>query len=111
MHSSGDLELLSQEAKQHVGNDTKGMIDDLLRNFGDQDTLRQIERVTKLRYNLNQCHMDKGNRNKLKDILFLDLALESYVRAHTERILNIDIGFEGYVRETAQILSNLTLSY
>jgi alpha-glucan, water dikinase len=40
MHSSGDLEILSNEAKQHLGNDTKGLIDDLMRNYGDHDTLR-----------------------------------------------------------------------
>ena len=40
MHSSGDLEILSNEAKQHLGNDTKGLIDDLMRNYGDYDTLR-----------------------------------------------------------------------
>lgn len=111
MHSSGDLELLTQEARNHVGNDTKGMMDDLLRNFGDHDTLRQMERVTKLRYNLHFSHMDRSNRWKLKDILFLDLALESYIRALTERIIHIDIGFDAYVREAAMILSNLTLSY
>lgn len=53
MHSSGDLELLTNEAKQHVGNDTKGMMDDVLRNFNDSDTLRQMERVSKLRFNLH----------------------------------------------------------
>ena len=77
LHSSGDLELLGNEAKQHVGSDTKGLIDDVLRNFGDRDVLRQMDRVTRLRLNLAQSHMDRGNLRKLKDILFLDLGLES----------------------------------
>ena len=111
MHSSGDLELLSNEAKQHVGNDTKGMIDDVMRNYNDHDTLRQMERVSKVRFNLNQNHMDFGNQKKLKDIMFLDLALEAYLRQLTEKIIHIDIGFEAFIREAAIILSNLTLSY
>jgi len=111
LHSSGDLEFLSNEAKQHLGGDTKGMIDDLFRNFGDQDALRQMDRVTKLRQNLNQYHMDRGNLKKLKDVLFLDLGLEAYLRLLTERIMHIDIGFEGYVREAAIILNNLSFSY
>ena len=53
--------MLSNEAKQHVGGDTKGMIDDIMYNFGDSDTLRQMERVTKLRWNLNLHHMDRNN--------------------------------------------------
>lgn len=87
------------------------MIDDLLRNFGDHDALRQMDRVTKLRQNLNQYHMDRGNFRKLKDIMFLDLGLEAYLRLLTERIMHIDIGFEGYVREAAIILNNLSFSY
>ena len=87
------------------------MIDDLLRNFGDHDAVRQMDRVTKLRHNLNQYHMDRGNFRKLKDIMFLDLGLEAYLRLLTERIMHIDIGFEGYVREAAIILNNLSFSY
>jgi hypothetical protein len=53
MHSSGDLELLSNEARRHVGQDTNGMMDDVLKNYHDHDILRQMERVTRLRQNLN----------------------------------------------------------
>ena len=70
-----------------------------------------MDRVSKLRHNLNQYHLDKGNQRKLKDILFLDLALEAYLRQLTEKIIHIDIGFEAYIREAAIILSNLALSY
>lgn len=61
LHSSGDLEQMTNDARQHVGGDTKGLMDDVLRNFGDSDTLRQMDRVTKLRQNLNSNHMDRGN--------------------------------------------------
>ena len=94
-----------------MGNDTRGMLDDLFKSFGDPDTLRQMDRVTRLRYNLHQNHMDRGNLRKLKDVMFLDLALEVYLRVLTERIIHIDIGYEAYVREAAIILNNLTLSY
>lgn len=111
MHSSNDLLLLSNEAKRHLGGDSCGMIDEVMKNFNDHDTLRQMERVSKLRYNLNNYHYDKGNRSKLKDIMFLDLGLEEYLRALTERIMHIDIGFEGYIREIAIVMSNVVLSY
>lgn len=52
---------MTNDAKQHVGGDTKGLMDDVLRNFGDSETLRQMDRVTKLRLNLNSNHMDRGN--------------------------------------------------
>jgi hypothetical protein len=43
--------------------------------------------------------------------MFLDLALESYLRVLTEKIMHIDLGFEGYIRETSIVLANLALSY
>ena len=55
--------------------------------------------------------MDRNNTRKLKDIMFLDLGLEAYLRLLTERIMHIDIGFEGYIREASIILHNLSLSY
>lgn len=111
LHSSGDLELLVNEAKGHVGGDTQGMMTDILRNYSDHDTLRQMERVTRLRQNLSANHMDRSNKWKLRDILFLDLALESYLRVLTEKIMHLDLGFDGYIRETTIIIANLALSY
>ena len=70
-----------------------------------------MERVSALRHNLCNHHLNHNDTQKLKDILFLDLCLEQYLRQLTERIMHIDIGFEGYVREVSIILSNLALSY
>lgn len=53
-----------------------------------------MERISKLRYNLNQYHMDRNNKAKLKDVMFLDLGLETSLRALAEKIIHIDIGFE-----------------
>lgn len=55
--------------------------------------------------------MDRNNQDKLKDILFLDLGLETQLRVLTERIIHIDIGFDAFVREASIILCNLSLSY
>jgi alpha-glucan,water dikinase len=111
MHSSDDLNLLIDEAKGHVGGDTHSLMYDIQKNFKDHDALRQMERTLNLRNNLCSHHYDRNNANKLKDICFLDLALEAYVRKLTERIMHIDIGFDSYVREVSIILNNLALSY
>jgi hypothetical protein len=70
-----------------------------------------MDRCTALRGNICGNHLDKNNIGKLKDMLFLDVALEAYTRQLTERIMHIDIGFQGYVREISIILNNLALSY
>ena len=82
----------------------------MMRNFGDHDVLRQMDRVQKIRYQLSH-HYDVHNHHKLKEVMFLDLALEGYLRALGERIMNIDIGFEAYIREASIFLSSLTISY
>ena len=40
MHSSNDLQILTQEVRKHVGGDTNALIDDMMSNFKDQDVLR-----------------------------------------------------------------------
>jgi len=104
MHSSDDLNQLLGEAKRHVGGDTHQLMNDLQQNFQDHDVLRQMERALNLRANLVHNHHDHSNTQKLKDVLFLDLCLEAYVRKLTEQIMHHDIGFEAYVREVGIIL-------
>jgi len=111
MHSSDDLNLLIGEAKGHVGGDTHSLMHDLQANFKDHDCVRQMDRALALRSNLCQHHYDRHNAQKLKDVCFLDLALEAYVRKLSEKIMHIDIGFEAYIREVSIILNNLCLSY
>jgi len=112
LHSSGDLNMLCNEAKWAVGDQEHKLIEDLLKNFGDQDTLRQIDRVTILRSKLNQFHIDvKQQTHKLRDILFLDLALESYVKTLCDRIVHIDIGFTQFARQIALIIENLQYGF
>lgn len=70
-----------------------------------------MDRVSSLRHNLHKNHHDKINIHKLKDVMFLDLGLESYMRGLTEKIMAYDLGFENYIREGDILLSNLVLSY
>lgn len=111
MHSSDDINMLIEECKRHVGGDTHHLMGDIQKNFGDQDALRQMDRVLALRGNLCHNHIDRNNTQKLKDVLFLDLALEGYIRGLTERIMHHDIGFEAYIREISIIMNNLCLTY
>lgn len=111
MHSSDDIFILLDEARGHCGGDTHRLMDDVKGNVNDHDTLRQMDRVLVLRKNVVHNHYDRNNTHKLKDIIFMDLCMESYTRQLTERIMHIDIGFEQYVREAVIIMENLVLSY
>lgn len=57
-------------------------------------------------------HLGASEHNhKIRDVLFLDLALEGYSKTLADRIVHIDIGLEAYVREVGIILGNLLKSY
>jgi hypothetical protein len=45
--------MLCNEARCHVGQSEHSAIENLMSNFNDEDTLRQIDRVTALRNKLN----------------------------------------------------------
>lgn len=71
-----------------------------------------MERVTHLRSLLTKNHLNEHqHNNKIKDVLFLDLCLEGYVKTLSDRIMHIDIGFEQYVRQVGILLANLSMSY
>ena len=58
LHSSNDLQMLVDEARGHIGGDGNNAVNEVLSNFHDHDTLRQMERVTHLRHILSQHHLN-----------------------------------------------------
>ena len=51
--------MLIDESRGHFGNDVNGALDDMLNNFKDHDTLRQMERVTNIREMLTRDHINQ----------------------------------------------------
>ena len=69
--------MLVDEARGHLGGDTNNALNDLLANFKDHDTLRQMDRVTNIRERLFRDHINQHqSTHKIRDVMFLDLALE-----------------------------------
>lgn len=44
-------------------------------------------------------------------MLFLDLALQQYIKTLADRIIHLDIGFEALMREVHIIVRNLSMTY
>jgi hypothetical protein len=104
--------MLCNEARSSLGHEEHRLIDDLLKNLHDADTLNQIDRVIAIRKKLFHYHIHPNQAtNKLKDIMFLDICLENYVKTLCDRIVHIDIGFKSYLRQISQILDNLRMSF
>ena len=60
LHSSGDIVMLCDEARGHLGSQEHQAIDGMLSNFNDQDTLRQMDRVNLLRSKLHSYHINQS---------------------------------------------------
>ena len=60
LHSSGDIVMLCDEARGHLGSHEHRAIDDMLSNFKDQDTLRQMDRVNLLRNKMYSYHINQS---------------------------------------------------
>jgi len=111
VHSSNDLILMYDTAKYALGN-VYNKIDDIISQRNDWDTIKQMYRVTEGRFGLtnliNDMTMSKSpDLNKLRDLLFLDLALENYMRQLVEKIIHINLEFEFYIDEISMILKNI----
>jgi alpha-glucan,water dikinase len=67
------------------------------------------EKITESRRRL--AEQFRGDQKKVRDLLFLDIALEDFLRTAVERNLNSHLSSNQMVELTAMVLENLCLSY
>lgn len=87
---------------------------EILKFKNDWDTLKQISRVTEARQIiLNSLFKNNLNQHdKLRDLIFLDMGLEVYLRQIIEKIIHIKtLKFEDYIYQISLILNNIGFSY
>ena len=70
-----------------------------------------MNRALALRKNLLSNHLSQNNIRKLKDVVYLDIGLEAYLRQLTEKVMHVQMDFQVYLAEIGIILNNLCLSY
>jgi alpha-glucan,water dikinase len=110
VHSTNDLSIMFESAKYAINNNSEFY--EIIRYKNDWDTLKQIWRVTDGREALNKLiHSNLKDSGKVRDLLFYDICLESYLRQLVEKIIHINLDFDQYVNEITAILKNLVVSY
>ena len=110
--SPTDLSTTYNSCKSFLENNTCSIMDDVLKNTNDSDVIKQISRVTKVREQLqNTLKSAVGNMNKLRELIFFELALELYVRQLVEKIIHIKLDYKNYINEISLILYNVKMSY
>ena len=90
IHSGDNLMLNIKTAYKFVGSEAQKVLDEISACLNDFDKIKQMERVLDARKLIAKTF---GTRNVQDDreILYLDLSLQAYVRQITESIIHLDL--------------------
>ena len=114
VHASTDLLMTYEGCKNYIGNNAINKMEEILKNKETEDIITQLNRVAELREELEKIIKDlinKGDNMKLREVLFLEISLEIYVRQLVEKMIHIKLEFKDYISEIAIVLKNIKISF
>ena len=115
VHASTDLFMSFESCRNYIGRTGINLMEEIIRRKDEnncQQVIAQIKRVTELRDILQQVIIFFMDSNTiLREVLFLDLSLEVYVRQLVEKIIHIKLDYKMYIEEITYILKNIQVSY
>ena len=114
VHASTDLLMTYEGCKNYIGNNAINKMEEILKNKETEDIITQLNRVAELREELETIIKDlinKGDNMKLREVLFLEISLEIYVRQLVEKMIHIKLEFKDYISEIAIVLKNIKISF
>ena len=112
VHASTDLNMTYDGCRGIIGNNACNKMEDILRNKETNDVIGQIRRVAELREELDGIiKREIGNNGRLREVLFLELSLEVYVRQLVEKVIHIKLDYKSYINEISFVLRNIKISY
>ena len=109
-HSGTDFETAVNAVRNQVDGQLQGRLDFLFwhRNDPAVSVVELVNRITEARRPLaNSLNRSEG----LRELLYLDLALEQLLRAGVERNIHLRLSGDQLAELTARVLENVTLSY
>jgi len=110
-HSGTDLETAIHAARGQLDGGLQGLLDHLWRQRNAQgvdQTLDLVRQTTDARRRLSRL-LDR--EHGLRELLYMDLALEQLLRAAVERSIHLEMSGDQLVDLVAWVLENVTLSY
>ncbi|HMK50336.1 MAG TPA: hypothetical protein VK435_09805, partial [Thermodesulfovibrionales bacterium] len=108
VHAGADLGIAIQSARRLFDQDMHARMDFIWTHQNDQDATPLIEKITLSRLYL--AGRLTGPPYDLRDLLFLDIALEEFLRTVVERSIGQQLTGELLVNWTELVLENLCLS-
>jgi alpha-glucan,water dikinase len=109
-HSGTDLETAVNAARHQLDGGLQGKLNHIWQHRNDQGEtgLELVRSITEARRNLSGMLNREGG---LRELLYLDLALEQLLRAFVERNLHLELSSDRLADLIAWVLENVTLSY
>ena len=114
VHASTDLVMTYEGCKNYIGMNAINKMEEILKNKESTEIIPQLNRVAELRQELDKIIKDlinKGDNNKLREVLFLEISLEIYVRQLVEKMIHIQLNFKEYISEISIVLKHIKISF
>jgi len=114
VHASTDLLMTYEGCKNYIGNNAINKMEEILKNKETTDIIPQLKKVAELREELGKIIKDlinKGDNMKLREVLFLEISLETYVRQLVEKMIHIKLDYKDYISEISIVLKHIKLSF
>ncbi len=109
-HAGTDFETALNTARSELDGDTQGLLGSVWdrRNAPQEALIPLVEQITAARHRLSNLLMQSRD---LRELLYLDLALEQLLRTGVERNLHSHLTGDQLVNLIASVLENVALSY
>ncbi len=113
IHSGTDLESAVNTARYLLDGEMSRMLESIFQHKYDSKTqvLGLAEKITRIRNQLNKLLNRESDNGRVRDMLYLDLALEEFLRVIIERIIHTHIDNDQLVELICMTLENLCFSY
>ena len=108
VHESTDLVSNVEHVRPFASQEVHSQINELLGNLEHFDKITQMERATNLRHSL-LLNTNRENIGQFREVVYLDMSLESYIRTLCESILHYDIELKHRMRELSILVDNVAL--
>ncbi len=109
VHSGTDLGAAIHAARHLFDEDMHGLMDFIWTHQNDQYVAAIQKKVTEARRNLS--HQLSGPSHKVRDLLFLDIALEDFLRVVIERNIGEHVSGDEMTEMIDIVLENICFSY
>ncbi len=113
IHSGTDLESAINAARYLMDGEISGIVDSIWhqRHTGIDGITDYISTITSVRRILRDRLDSEGNNGRVRDMMFLDLALEDFARTVIERNIHEKFNENQLIELTGMVLENIRFSY